>query len=149
MEYLGCFSPSAQQPRGLGMVWLDTGGHAATAASHLGHLQLCFRIWTGFPSSPLPPQLPFATGHCVLHIEGQEDNSHVLNQELSLPRDDEKPHGNVQWTQPVMERRWDNAAFPSRQHIFSLQEAGEKEPRTRQAVSVKPKPSIQSDTFLF
>lgn len=127
------------------MVGMGTGGNADTAASHLGHLQLCSRIWMGFPSS----QLPFATGHRVLHIGGQEDNSRVLNQELSLLRDVEKPQGNVQGTQPEMEQQWNNTAFPSRKHTFSLQEAGEKEPRTSQAVSVKPKPLIQSDTFLF
>lgn len=68
-ERLGCFSPSAQQPGGLGTVGSGTGGNTATAASCLGTLQVCCRIWMGFPSSPLPAQLPLATGHCLLHVE--------------------------------------------------------------------------------
>lgn len=68
-QWLGCFSPSAPQPAGLGTVGSGTGGNAATAASCLGTLQVCCRIWPGFPSSPLPSQLPLATGHCLLHVE--------------------------------------------------------------------------------
>lgn len=68
-QWLGCFSPSPQQPGGLGTVGSGTGGNTATAASCLGTLQVCCRIWPGFPSSPLPSQLPLATGHCLLHVE--------------------------------------------------------------------------------
>ena len=79
------------------MVGSGTGGNAATAALCLGSLQLFSRIWLGFPSSPLPTQLPLATGHRLLHFrEGQEDNSHFLKQRLRLLHDDEKLHGNMQ-----------------------------------------------------
>lgn len=55
----------------------------------------------------------------------------------------EKLHGNVQgWR---MKQRWKSTALPSRQNTFSLQDVEEAEPGTSQ---VRPKPSLQSDTFL-
>lgn len=87
MEPLGCFRPSARQPRGLGTVQL---------------LQL--RVWD--LSSPVPGSgRAFPALHCHLggyrasppaRREGQGADGQFRRQRLSLLRGDEKLHRNVQ-----------------------------------------------------